>query len=112
MEIVEDHVHRVEDGLAVDPVAQLRGDRAVERNAVDEAGATTVGGRLDRTQDAGAVELVVVAVVEVPRQPLRQLDAVEPDLATLVRLVADLDDAELAAGAGRGLARVVLERSE
>ena len=58
--------------LALDPVAHLGRDRVVEGDAVDEAGHAAVGRDLDGAQHAGPVELVVVAVVEVPRQPLRQ----------------------------------------
>ena len=43
-------------------------------------------------QHPGAVELVVVAVVEVPRQPLRELHAVQADPAALIGQVPDLDD--------------------
>ena len=52
------------------------------------------GGDLDGAEHAGPVELVVVAVVEVPRQPLRQQPTVDLDDPALVRFVADLDDAE------------------
>ena len=71
------------------------------------------GRDLDGAQDSGPVELIVVAVVEVPGQPLRQQSTVHLDDPALVRFVADLDDTEhVAADPGRRRARMVLERPE
>ena len=106
-------VQRIEDFQPVEPRAHRRVEIVPDLDAVGKAGKPAFGSDRFGAQHAGAVELVVVAVIEMPGLPGHQL------------LALDLDDMRIGAGADGddagqgflvqpldGLDRMLLERAE
>src|SRR5262249_36843012 len=61
----------IDDVLAIDPRAQVRRQHFIKLDAIGETGLSPFRWRIDRAQRPGAIELIVVAIIEMPGQPLR-----------------------------------------
>ena len=112
--IAEAQIQAVQDVAVLDLALQLGRQDPVEVDAVGEAGLAALADTGHAAQNAGQVQFVVVAVVEVPGQPRRDFPALEHHDVALTRGLPDLDDAGMQGltRAGDGGNRMVLERAE
>ena len=112
--IAVSEVERIDDVPSLDLVADLGRDGSVERDAIGKAGHPALGRYFQRTQHAGAVQFIVVAMVEVPRQPLGKLLVIDLHDSRAMGFAAHVDDTRhvLLVGARDRGDRVILERTE
>ena len=84
------------------------------RDPVAEPGEPALGHDLGRAQDARVVELVVIGMVEVPGQPVRQLPARDLDQPARSARAVDLHHPRIGIGIDPAdiLDRMLLERAE
>ena len=107
-------IESVDDVPTFDLVADIRRDGTVKRDAIGKTRHPAFRRDLQGTQHSGAIQFVVVAMVEMPWKPLRKPLAVDLDHARAVRLTAHVDHPRhvLLIGARYGRNGVILERAE